>query len=358
MDLALQAIIRDATSLLNRTSTTSKYDNVDLETLSSLRAHKLDLVYEALCRGPNALAKSEFCLRQERRDEIFLNEATQICAAMEKKEIKACLVKGIHSAIALYGSFGLRKYADIDLLIEKSELSRAKKVLQALGYKQGAYKKDEEELRFIEAPRSEVLRREIYTHETEPFRKVDQSGETVEIDINFIPYWLGSENQSQRHLAAAGVLLRGSHRVSCPGGFITCLNAEAALVHAACHLHSEATLFLQHDQETKAGAEIALYRLVDAALLASKVVDWRAVRALSIEIDRLHSLEYTMVLLRELFPSSSRIVPVVFQKDFSAYDYFYSKDGRRIFWRTAIRDRLDPIFDRASEILVLSSELR
>jgi hypothetical protein len=61
-------------------------------------------------------------------------ELLRILKAFNKREVKVIVLKGATLAKFIYGDIGLRSMSDIDLLVKKEDLSRAKKIMSDLNY--------------------------------------------------------------------------------------------------------------------------------------------------------------------------------------------------------------------------------
>jgi hypothetical protein len=94
---------------------------VRLEALDALPASLYDRVHQSV--SENRL-----------RTLVFDGVNAQVIGALEDAGVAALPLKGLSLAESIYEDPGLRRYADVDLLVERGQLSRATSILCTLGY--------------------------------------------------------------------------------------------------------------------------------------------------------------------------------------------------------------------------------
>ena len=65
---------------------------------------------------------------------VFFNELRMLSSRFEKEKINFLVFKGLVLAEEFYKDIGLRPMADIDILVQRADVSRARKTLEVLGY--------------------------------------------------------------------------------------------------------------------------------------------------------------------------------------------------------------------------------
>lgn len=130
---------------------------------------------------------------------------------------------------------GVRTSNDIDLLIEKDDLTVIEDALKAAGLKQGNIKNGV----FIPASRKQIIFASMMNGETVPY--VLKTGDTefpmIEIDLNFS---LGYKNEASDRVHT--MLSSVKHR-KYPDLELETLSSCDFLIHLCAHLHKEATAY-------------------------------------------------------------------------------------------------------------------
>ncbi len=68
------------------------------------------------------------------RNNSLYNDLSKILKTLQQENIPVILLKGAHLAQVVYGNIALRPMGDIDLLVRKNDLPKAKELLLGLGY--------------------------------------------------------------------------------------------------------------------------------------------------------------------------------------------------------------------------------
>ena len=153
---------------------------------------------------------------------------------------------------------GLRSSNDIDLLIEKKNLSKIENALKAAGLKQGSVKNGE----FVPASRKEIIFASMMKGETMPY--VLETGDPMlpylEIDLNFA---LGYKNESSDRVKA---MLSKVVRRDFGEFAVETLCKEDFLIHLCAHLYKEATAYPWIQMRR----DLCMYKFVDIYLLTEE----------------------------------------------------------------------------------------
>lgn len=150
---------------------------------------------------------------------------------------------------------GVRTSNDIDLLVEKKNLSKIENALRAAGLKQGSVKNGE----FVPATRKEIIFASMMKGETVPYvlETNDPTIPYLEIDLNFA---LGYKNESPDRVHT---MLMSTVRRNFGDYSIETLGKEDFLIHLCAHLYKEATAY----PWIQMGRDLSLYKFVDLYLL-------------------------------------------------------------------------------------------
>ena len=94
------------------------------------------------------------------RNLSLTGELLKITRAFEAKGIPVVPFKGPTLAVLAYGSLGLREFADLDILVRKQDVSRARELLTSMGYRRQDRVAGAQEAAFLRTRREYVFTRE------------------------------------------------------------------------------------------------------------------------------------------------------------------------------------------------------
>lgn len=109
--------------------------NAEQQGLSSLLYKHLNALGFKLPRASRRDLQSLY-LRTRRSNQLRNEALTEILEACRQQQIEVLLVKGIALANFVYNEPGLRPMRDIDLLVAKTDLEKARQTLAGLGYRE------------------------------------------------------------------------------------------------------------------------------------------------------------------------------------------------------------------------------
>ncbi len=123
-----------------------------------------------------------------------LQVVRKLCSHFSNLNIPCLCLKGVALSQCIYqGNLAKRIYSDIDILIDSNQINNVTKKLNELGYFQydeQAYRKGQK----IMIPRSELIRKQMLTHELCTFLNDD-----VAIDVNILFSWKGPKSYDPPH---------------------------------------------------------------------------------------------------------------------------------------------------------------
>jgi hypothetical protein len=185
----------------------------------------------------NALNQLRDHFNTNKRRNVFLTgELLKLLNRFEAQRVPAVPYKGPPLASLAYGNLGLRKFVDLDVLVHKRDIPKARELMSSLGYRQQYQLTSAQEVAFLESQRE-------YTF-------TNDNGSVVELHWAITPryfsFWLDPEDLWERleqtHLAGATVrtfspedlllilCAHGSKHFWCQLGWV-CDVAELVRVH-------------------------------------------------------------------------------------------------------------------------------
>ena len=165
--------------------------------------------------------------------DCFLENLQYVSSLLEDASFKFAFLKGAFLAPTIYER-GCRTSNDIDILINKEDISCLKRILTSSGFIQGHC---DREGNIIPADRKAIINSNINYGETVPFLKY-YNGRILEIDVNF-----SLDYKSKGNDAIVQELLNASHIVQTNAVVISTLSETDFLIHLCCHLFKEATTY-------------------------------------------------------------------------------------------------------------------
>ena len=190
---------------------------------------------------------------------IILNDLTRV---FNQNNIKFILIKGM-SLNSIYPFPVIRKFKDIDLIIDFAQISLAEEILKKEGYTQGYYFKNINKIE--SAKKNDIIFSKMYKHETVNMVKL-LNGIPINIDLNFLFQWKGFENKQ----IPFNDLIKNSYldrNLNC-----RILNKVFMFLHLCCHYYNETTRFVFSDYVLgEPTNELKLFRIIDIILLLSSM---------------------------------------------------------------------------------------
>jgi hypothetical protein len=175
------------------------------------------------------------------RSRILDMELGLLAKSLEAKNITYAVLKGPVLAHTIYGSPDKRTYADLDILVKKSELDIVTDIIQGHGYIQGEFDQDKQNI--VPTPRKNVVGCSIYLHQLYPFRKIiDQDLYTVEVQTDFFPQYRKtgtSQHTFDIDLSATSECWQTLSLVEINGTLISTLNWKYFLLQLCLHAYTD-----------------------------------------------------------------------------------------------------------------------
>ena len=282
-------------------------------------------------------------------DKKKVNEAKQLSNILYKNNINGMLIKGPINSIVLYPGLGYRTYEDIDILVNKADLQKLKKILVDNNYRQG--KIDFNTQKFIEANRKDIIHKELCTHETIEFYKFENDNLTdIMIDINHSLSWKGHDSYLGYPSFTVDKLLNNK-KIMKDNEIIIRPSNEDLFLYIVVHLYNEAIFFCWQICWEYNYGDIQLIKFIDVILAMKNEMDWEKVDKLIAEYNIREPVEYTLTCIFELF--GNNVIPNSMRKYISKIeeiDFYYDIEGNKHYWEMSFKNRVFEPKKRVNEI--------
>ncbi|MBW4085031.1 nucleotidyltransferase family protein [Paenibacillus sp. S150] len=273
-------------------------------------------------------------------DMKFQQEASSISEMLLEHDINAVIMKGPLNSLLLYPRSGCRIYEDLDILVSKSQLKAVKSILEKCGYQQGIVEIGSQI--FKKADRGEIVLKELHTHETVEFHRLDHHRPSeISIDVNHSLSWKGHRDYPGFPEFTASAFLERKQWHSHNDLAILGPAVEELLLYLILHLYNEAVFFCWQVCWQYNFGDIQLIKYVDVILACQRIEDWDCVHSLILRYQIKEPVQYVITCIVELFGDTA--VPNELKKyitDIHLVDYYYNKLGEKLYWSTAWTQRI------------------
>ena len=116
----------------------------------------------------------------KKRNSAYIKEANKLSYILNQNGIKHAFLKSTSILTELYPNIAIKRFGDIDILIDKSQLNLVEDIVFDLNYQYGTYNYTTGEI--IKATREEVITRQMFSHQTYELCK-RQKNTTYNLDI-------------------------------------------------------------------------------------------------------------------------------------------------------------------------------
>lgn len=316
-------------------------DEEILLTEDFLTYHRLDAIYVSYCRDkgtPHLLSQALLEKNEKRsaRHPVYRSIASTLSAKLKDNNVQHVFLKGIALAEEIYTEPLHRYFADLDILVDKDNLSIVENILMDMGYQYGFYSESSNEIHYPTP--AEVLFQRTYTHEMCNMFRMETSTFASNIDTNFLFMWRGTHKQ-QKTFSVSDF---SDHIVQ--SNDIPVFDKVVNLIHLCCHLYNEATFFaLDRNYSGGDPRELLLIRVFDIALLANQFTetDYRSLAVLAQQMDCIGKVAYAFGLANLLLKQNiGQNIDVFSTENEEVYSGYYGKDQQYHIWPISIYDRV------------------
>lgn len=278
--------------------------------------------------------------------------AAKLINLAESNNIDAIIVKGIILENILYNINGAREFNDIDLIINKKNLSKFKNLLEKEGFAQGKFQKETDVV--LPVARRDIIEKELYSHETIEFFK--QEDTRVIVDLNFELMWKNIYNLLGVNLKV-DFFMENKETYIINESKVVGPSLELLFIHTCIHLYCEAVQFCWQYSWYKNYGDLELRKYLDIALFFNCDIDWNYISEIIKKFNLVLPIRFTLTHLLQIFPDL--IVPDIMQDYIGIVedeDYFYTCKNEKMNWLTPFKDRIfnqvktkDEVFSRIEE---------
>ncbi len=274
-------------------------------------------------------------------NKLLLCQAIDLSKQILKKNISACIIKGPVLSVYLYEGEGVRPYSDLDILVMKNFLNDMKSIIKEQKYVQGKY--DKKENKIIEATRSEIIQREMFTHESVEFHKILYLPFPYDsvIDLNHGVSWKGNKFNQVPEGLTAEILLHDRKEYNYDKNNIIGLCPENMFIHLCLHLYSESVLFCWQYSWYKNFSDIELIKYIDIALILQKNLDWSRINEMVEEYKIQIPINYAVSLTCMIFPQLKQNINLeTYLKPLNELDFYFDREGLMHKWNYSFLERI------------------
>ena len=163
---------------------------------------------------------------------VYLRESLMLLDAFGNQGIKAVLTKGAYLVQFVYEDPALRYFVDVDILVGKTDFTRACSIMQESGYTIGKYNKDEGKI--FEMSKGEKLFWHKFLGHL-PFSKMSKSKycEAINIEVHFDFFMEACRG------GLTDDLINNTNVIIVKNRSLPCLNEVNLIIHQCCDLFKD-----------------------------------------------------------------------------------------------------------------------
>lgn len=313
----------------------------DYDMYKFMKYHKLDGIYFDYCKAvnenqmPKELNRHYYALMSENENQIAI--ANDIGIILD--EVRYVFLKGLPLMVNNYKVAYHRYFHDIDLLIERSDLSSVEKKLFDSGYQYGW----EYQGKMYPAKREDILFQKMNTHETFMMVKKTADGFISYVDVNFLFSWKGLENKEYNKNVFNDLYdcIRTVTKNDCN---INCMDSNYMFLHLCCHLYNSAHFFaLDRFYSGNDPEELRLIHLMDILLIYREGVEDVKIARLAQEMKHTEKVLFVLQILQDVldFPINNLYELISSRADYPInVDRYFLSNGEEKYWNIDINNRI------------------
>ena len=277
------------------------------------------------------------------RDISRIEEASNLSRQIKDSNVNAVIVKGPLNSLSFYCDYGVRVYEDIDILVEKKDIKLIKDILKEQGFQQGVVEHNNRN--FVKASRYEIMKKEMYTHETIEFYKFVNGIRTdIMVDVNHSLSWKGHDGYEgyssmnlEDFISSKRLYSKDSYNIVGP-------KMEQLLAYTMLHLYNEEIFFVWQEYWKYNFGDIQLLKYCDVIKGMHKNLDWDAFHKYVMECEIIEPIKNVVTKIENIF--GKEIIPRelhCYLGEIKSADYFFDKNGHKTYWLSSFRER---VFDQ------------
>lgn len=319
------------------------------------------VVYKRLCNSHQLPSYAKKVLEaiytlQHRNNFFMLQNFFEVIGSLQENDVNVVALKGVYLVPTIYKDFGLRRFDDLDLIVDVESLEKAKETLRALGFVQGYF---DSEKKCIVPASAEELDKHInqLQHEYE-FRKcVILEGVPYILKIDLHSRFTTSRDYAKFNIAE--MLSRKKHYLT-EFGQAYSFDNEDMLIHLCYHNHWHSRTL----QDIAYGSDISLKSYMDIReFIRNNEICWGEVIDRCREMDVIRPVGYSLYncyrIFNEVLPleiSQSVNLDDIRTESLSITDIWLNTDERITCFSKDVVERMFDL-DRLEQV-VLSTDLK
>jgi hypothetical protein len=323
---------------------TFEYDQV----VGFLRYHKLDLFFYEIVKEDTYFNDQHLELLEMIKDQYEIvryhmrmrkSEYAKLYQRFTKEQIRFIILKGFGLDFTVYKDRSVRKYSDIDFLVDERDLDKVRDICFSLGYIQGEYDRELKAIRPYD--RNQIMMTRLYSHEISQFAKVVTDDFNSNIDINFKFSWRGYKSMYESKITFLDayehteVVHDGDVILYVMDPYYNCL-------HLCCHFFNSCVNFLLDNEyvDGEDPAEFNFSRLNDIyETIKTKDFNFEYLKQLTEKYEVNEQVEFVFQLISYFFEIK---VPVFEFNDIDLekLNYYFSRSGEKEFWGISFITRI------------------
>lgn len=267
------------------------------------------------------------CEKDRQKAERFLEDLERVMVILRSADFEYSFLKGAYLSSELY-ELGERTSNDIDILINKKDLGRCKKLLEEEGFCQGSVDICGQ---IVPASRREVLFASLNYGETIPFLKWIND-KVVEIDVNFS---LNEGKSNDEEIVGKMLHRRKQMNTRRLDNKMWILCRVDFIIQLCCHLYKEACNITW----VKYRRDLSLYKFLDVRKLLEEWANKQFCSELEDRIKRYqvqNECYFAFMVISEFWPGSwnkeaQELVKGIRQKDISDLKRVFDWENRAVY---------------------------
>lgn len=242
----------------------------------------------------------------KRRLSYLEDRMVEITNELNEKQISYALIKGFDIVNKVYNPITpfSRDFNDIDILLDKDDLSRVSLILQQMGYVQGDV--DNMQSTVKEASRIEQLEMMMRSHQIYSYVRIDTIDKELEInesalvDVNFTPF----EGGNVPPKIATKTMLEECKKIPLYEGYYSSLNMYYTFIQLVYHLYKDTS----YKRKKDLGIDLTIQKFCDIReylLYAQNEWDWEYLIKLVLDNKLSESVYFVVYFTQKMYEENN-----------------------------------------------------
>jgi len=263
-------------------------------------------------------------LQQKMKNEIFLKEILKFLAEAERSNVELIFLKGIFLAADLYKPMEMRRFGDIDILIDINDLNKVLGILENCGYAFDDSCKKRTLLKY-----NGSLHSQIFKEHLEFYKEINATfGQAIiPVEIHAAPF-----NPAGIYCNDTQGIIERAYRESIWGATPWLLEIHDRIIYSMLHFFKHFFLYFDKIISGKE-AYIDIQNLNDIALMVDKyksIIDWDTIIQRSLKIGASYEIGFVGKLVNKIY--DGRFPDNFLNKICSYSDSYFCHDAQGFIW--------------------------